>query len=103
MIFHDFPRILLKSGVYLIQPPKLCARLLGGAGGLGARARARGARAQPLGRDAGIAPTTTEEMRKPHGLALWGGLGNTFGHWNMSPQELFDKIVLLAAPQRVSF
>ena len=26
MIFHDFPRFLEESGVYLIQPPKLCAR-----------------------------------------------------------------------------
>ena len=30
MIFHDFPRFLGKSGVYLIQPPKICARLLSG-------------------------------------------------------------------------
>ena len=25
MISYDFPRILGKSGVYLIQPPKICA------------------------------------------------------------------------------
>ena len=59
--------------------------------------------AQPLGRDAGIAPKTAEEMRKPHGPALWGGLGNTFGHWNMSPRELLDKIALLAIPQGEHF
>ena len=28
MISYDFPRILGKSGVYLIQPPKICAGLL---------------------------------------------------------------------------
>ena len=28
MDFHDFPRCLGKSGVYLIQPPKLCAGLV---------------------------------------------------------------------------
>ena len=27
MISYDFPRILGKSGVYLIQPPKICAGL----------------------------------------------------------------------------
>ena len=27
MDFHDFPRILGKSGVYLIHPPKICAGL----------------------------------------------------------------------------
>ena len=27
MISYDFPRILGKSGVYLIQPPKMCAGL----------------------------------------------------------------------------
>ena len=56
--------------------------------------------AQPLGRDAGIAPTTAEEMRKPHGAALWGGVGNTFGHGNMSPRELIDKTALLAPQPR---
>ena len=29
MISYDFPRILWKSGVHLIQPPKICAGLLG--------------------------------------------------------------------------
>ena len=59
--------------------------------------------ARPLGRDAGIAPTTAEEMRKQHGPALWGGLGNTFGHRNMSLRELLDKIALLATPQGSDF
>ena len=27
MDFHDFPKILGKSGVYFIHPPKLCAGL----------------------------------------------------------------------------
>ena len=56
--------------------------------------------AQPLGRDAGIAPTTAEEMRKPHGAALWGGVGNTFGHGNVSPRASLNKIALLAPQQR---
>ena len=56
-----------------------------------------------LGRDAGIAPTAAQEMRKPHGPALWGGLGNTFGHWNMAPREVLDKIALLTTPQGSEF
>ena len=43
MIFHDFPRFLGKSGVYLIHPPELCAGLAHLAAGLGAdRAQVRG-------------------------------------------------------------
>ena len=44
MLFHDFPRFLGKSGVYLIQPPKMCAGLF----------PRRGRRAQDLAVLAGV-------------------------------------------------